>query len=335
MTIRAQMPDGTVLEFPDGTSDAVVDRVAKQHIASAKKAQPAPVAAQPRPTPAPAPAPRTAPAPQPAAQNEESWMGRAFRAAKETLTDVFAPAFTNTVKTGGNPLTTAGAVQFGSNLLDSAVSNVVGEGTAELVKRNAAQGAAPAAGGWAGFGAGAQVGNRVTAPLRRVPRVGAALNAGGTIVGGLVGAMGGSQIVKRGQDALIDALPTEVTQPLGIDAATREKDMRERPYVTAFSHGAPGFLFGVPGMTRLPVREGATAAERIFANPVTGAVAGGGIAAVAGAGAQYATTGQVDPGMVAVSAALGASQNRNTALGDAFSSLGARLGGAGEAPGPL
>lgn len=91
MTIRAQMPDGTVLEFPDGTSDAVVDRVAKQHIASAKKAQPAPVAAQPRPAPAPAPAPRAAQAPKPAPQpavvdNGGNWFTSAIkRGAGRTL----------------------------------------------------------------------------------------------------------------------------------------------------------------------------------------------------------------------------------------------------------
>ena len=91
MTIRAQMPDGTVLEFPDGTSDAVVDRVAKQHIASTKQAQPAPVAAQPRPAPATAPAPRAAPAPQPAPQpavvdNGGNWFTSAIkRGAGRTL----------------------------------------------------------------------------------------------------------------------------------------------------------------------------------------------------------------------------------------------------------
>ena len=37
MAKRAQMADGTILEFPDNTPDEVMDRVAKQHAASAPK----------------------------------------------------------------------------------------------------------------------------------------------------------------------------------------------------------------------------------------------------------------------------------------------------------
>lgn len=40
MAIRVQMPDGTIAEFPDGTSRDVIDRVAKQNAATLRQSQP-------------------------------------------------------------------------------------------------------------------------------------------------------------------------------------------------------------------------------------------------------------------------------------------------------
>lgn len=36
MTREAQLPDGTILEFPDNTPDAVMDKVVKSHIGGSK-----------------------------------------------------------------------------------------------------------------------------------------------------------------------------------------------------------------------------------------------------------------------------------------------------------
>ena len=47
MTIEAELPDGTILEFPDGTDTAVITNTVKRQLRSAPRA-PAPVAAQPR-----------------------------------------------------------------------------------------------------------------------------------------------------------------------------------------------------------------------------------------------------------------------------------------------
>lgn len=50
MTIEAELPDGTILEFPDGTDTAVITNTVKRQLRSAPRAS-APVAAQPRTIP--------------------------------------------------------------------------------------------------------------------------------------------------------------------------------------------------------------------------------------------------------------------------------------------
>ena len=57
MMIEAELPDGTVLEFPEGTADDVVDRVVKQHLGVGASQPATPASAG-----APAPDPQQAPA---------------------------------------------------------------------------------------------------------------------------------------------------------------------------------------------------------------------------------------------------------------------------------
>ncbi|MFT4178756.1 MAG: hypothetical protein QM612_04730 [Thermomonas sp.] len=60
MSKYAQLPDGTTLEFPDGTPDDVIDKIVKAHIegAGSTLSQPAP---SPQQVPPPAPIPSSAP----------------------------------------------------------------------------------------------------------------------------------------------------------------------------------------------------------------------------------------------------------------------------------
>jgi gas vesicle protein len=66
MTIEAELPDGTILEFPDGTSDQVIQNAAKSQLGIAEQA--ATIAPQEAPQPAPQITPVVLPVPQPQQQ---------------------------------------------------------------------------------------------------------------------------------------------------------------------------------------------------------------------------------------------------------------------------
>lgn len=60
MPIKAELPDGTVLEFEDGTPDDVIDRTVQQHLRGAAPAAGAPAAGAPTEAPAPVAEPKKA-----------------------------------------------------------------------------------------------------------------------------------------------------------------------------------------------------------------------------------------------------------------------------------
>ena len=93
-----------------------------------------------------------------------------------------------------------------------------------VVARGAVHGALPAVGGMAGFGAGAELGAAIGAPL-------GPLGAGaGALIGGVGGAYLGSEAVGKAQEALIDRLPESVKEVIGQDEVRRAADIKAHPY---------------------------------------------------------------------------------------------------------
>lgn len=181
---------------------------------------------------------------------------------------------------------------------------------APAIARALPRGVAPAAGGVAGFSAGAAAGTPIA------PFAGPAAPAVPFITG-LIGAFGGGYAADKAQEAALDSLPLSITQAVGQDRATRERDVAEHPYATMIGQSLPGFLFGKPtlnGVARAPAE---STLARTMTSPLGQAAIGGGIGGATEAGQEYATTGTVDPTKVAIATGIGALQTENTRLGDA------------------
>ena len=93
--------------------------------------------------------------------------------------------------------------------------------------KGAAKSVVPGLAGLAGMGAGASLGATIGA-------VGGPVGAGvGGFVGGLTGAVVGSAAMAKIQDAVWDVVPEEWQKMVGADKATREKEQREHPTLSA------------------------------------------------------------------------------------------------------
>lgn len=198
--------------------------------------------------------------------------------------------------------------------------------TSGALGRALPRGVVPAVGGLAGFTAGATAAGALASPLEAVPGYGTAVHAAIIAGGGLLGALGIGYGAHVAQEKVLDTLPTTITAPIGQDAATRAKDRAEHPYATMIGEAAPGFLFGRPSFSPARLPSVATPMQRVFASPLAqtavGATIGGGVEA----GNELATEGKIDPVKLGIATVMGASQTRNTRLGEAVSNIGARAG---------
>lgn len=142
--------------------------------------------------------------------------------------------------------------------------------TGQALGLGAGMGAIPAAGSLAGAGAGAQAGF-IGGGLVGGP-VGAAV---GAFAGGVAGGFGGGYLAGEAQQAAIDRLPADWKDPLLNKVAKAQK---EHPYASFIGGLVPFALTMSPYAAAGKVSEGATALDRLMANPTTARLFSGGIA---------------------------------------------------------
>jgi GNAT superfamily N-acetyltransferase len=168
--------------------------------------------------------------------------------------------------------------------------------------RAGALASAPTAGGVAAFVPGAEIGGSLGS-------AGGPIGAGvGAIGGGLLASFGGAALVEKGQNWLLDHIAPSTRVRLGIDAETLASDEQYHPTARFLGSLAPQALFLRPGLG--------------------GKMAAAGGAAIAGgveAGTEYVDTGEVNPWRVMAQAAIGATLNKNTRLGDLVQTPGHAL----------
>ena len=181
----------------------------------------------------------------------------------------------------------------------------------------AERGVLPLAGALAGGEYGAAVGTAL------LPGLG---TLGGGIIGGLVGGLGASTIVSAAQEKFLKANP-KIAETLGQDEATREAEEKAHPNVAFASELAPSILAFRPSGALLKGTEGLTekAAELVKAQKtaaIANATINSGIMAGMEAGQEYINEGKIDPTKVAIAAGVGATGQKETALGRSITKLG-------------
>lgn len=186
--------------------------------------------------------------------------------------------------------------------------------------RGAARATLPSIASFPAMGAGAQVGALAGGAVGGPP-------------GAFVGALGGAVIAGFGaaiaanaaQDWAIEKLPDDWQEAIGQDDRQRKLDESQ--------HGTAAFLGGLlptvltmrPGFpTKVPLRENATALERIMAYPATAAVFGGGVMGGMELGSQVASGQDINWTHVAVATGVGVVFNRTTKFGERLIESGAR-----------
>lgn len=192
--------------------------------------------------------------------------------------------------------------------------------------RSAARGTAPAVGGLAGVGPGAETGAAIGAAIPVLGETGIS-EAVGAVIGGIGGAFAGGDVVNRAQDWALSQLPDSWQEALG------QSDRQQR--LDAATHGTAAFLGGLtpyaltmrPGgfggaAAKLPAN--ATALQRILANPTTARLFGGGIQGGMEAGQEAANGEDPDWAHIAIATGFGLVFNKPTRLGEAIENIGAR-----------
>jgi len=311
---EVELPDGTILEFPEGTPDDVMLRAARKQLG----------VQAPKATPAPAPTlnKQQVGGINSALADAFSGAGAMTGAVTQKLGVKGQPAPQQSLRAAaesGGMIPLPPARPTAPRVPSQPLREVAEAGTnprniAPALKRDfpalaraAPRGVGPAAAGAYGFGVGA-----AATPFQH-PIAKAA--------GGLLGAFGAAVIASSGQEQALDALPEGITVPLGQDAATRAQDRAEHPYATMIGESLPGFMFGAPGAgVRAPATNNAL--RRAITTPAGQAALGGGIGGSIELGREVAVDGQVDPGRVAIAAGMGALQTKNTRLGDKFMGAG-------------
>lgn len=217
------------------------------------------------------------------------------------------------------PVASPGMAQKPQNEFD-AIGPDLGEGssTTGAFGRAAARGALPAIGAFPAIGAGAELGATVGSVAGPIGTV-----AGG-LVGGLAGGLVGGAAVSAAQDWAISKLPDSWQEALGQDDRQRKLDEQQ--------HGTAAFLGGMlptvltmkPGIpSKVPLRENATALERIMSYPATAAVFGGGVMGGMELGQELAHGEIPNWTHVAVATGVGVVFNRTTGFGERLIETGA------------
>lgn len=178
--------------------------------------------------------------------------------------------------------------------------------------RGAGRAVVPTTAGMAAFGSGAALGGAVGGPAAPVT----------ALLGGLAAAVLAGMAAGKVQEMGIEALPEDAQRAIGQDKAQRELDTQEHPIASFVGEVVPGFLFGRPTLKSLPTPARATAAQRAFAHPATGAVTGAGLSGGLEASREVVSGEDLDPRKIGIAAAAGALQNKQTRLGESVMAAG-------------
>lgn len=178
----------------------------------------------------------------------------------------------------------------------------------------AERGVAPAVGGWAGMVAGAKLGAIAGLFVPGLGETGIS-EAGGAVIGGLAGALGGGWLAGKTQEEVLNRIPEDVKEKIGQSKSQREAEELAHPYLSMAGELAPNVALLRPGAIAKTAREGAGVLERTLTHPVGARAVGAGFNAAQEAGTELATDGEVDPGKVAIAAGAGALMTHETALG--------------------
>jgi len=181
---------------------------------------------------------------------------------------------------------------------------------------------APAAGGLAAAGAGAEIGGALGLAAGPAAPIASPILA---IGGGLVGAIGGSAAVSAAQDWALKALPESWQDFLGQSEQQRAKEETYQPTASFLGGTVPYVLSMKPGGFRSAAKlpPNATAFQRIAANPATGHIFGGALAGGMEAGTEYARGEPVDPTKVAIATGFGLVFNETNRIGARLTEMGA------------
>lgn len=193
------------------------------------------------------------------------------------------------------------------------------------VGRGAMRSAAPALGGLAAAGPGAEIGATLGATLGLAfPPAEPFLVGGGAIAGGLAGMFGGGAAVSAAQDWALRQLPDSWTDKLGMSDRQQRLDEAQHPVGSFIGGTIPYALAMRPSniFKGAPLPENATAMQRLMANPVTKALFGGGAMGGLELG-QEAIHGDIDWRKVAISTGFGVVFNKPTRLGQGITEMGA------------
>jgi len=218
------------------------------------------------------------------------------------------------------PIAAAPGAADGGNPLDS-FGPALGEGTSATgsFMRSMARGVLPSVAAFPAMGAGAQAG--AAAGAFGGP-IGATI---GGVTGAIIAGFGASYAASEAQDWAIKKLPDTWQEAIGQDERQRKLDEQQ--------HGTAAFLGGLvptvltmkPGLPgKVPLRENATALERIMSYPATAAVFGGGVMGGMELGSQLAGDAPVNWTHVAVATGVGVVFNKPTAFGERLIEMGAK-----------
>lgn len=194
------------------------------------------------------------------------------------------------------------------------------------VTRSALRSTAPALGGLAAMGAGAEAGAALGGALGSVvPGAGTAVGgAVGGVVGGLGGMFLGSAAVDAAQDWALRQLPDSWRDSLGMTDQQQRLDESQHPIGSFIGATIPYAVAMRPSniFKGAALPENATSIQHLMANPVTKALVGGGAMGGLELG-QEAVHGDVDWRKVAISTGFGVIFNKPTRFGQRITETGA------------
>ena len=140
----------------------------------------------------------------------------------------------------------------------------------------------------------------------------------GGLIGGIIGAMGGSYAVKKAQDWALSKAPDSWVDALGQSQSQQQADDAQHPYASFIGGLAPYALTMRPGGftsgAALPAE--ATAYQRLMANPVTQRLFGGAAMGGMELGQEKAEGQKLDWQKALISTGFGAVFNKPTRFGE-------------------
>lgn len=226
------------------------------------------------------------------------------------------------------PAAPAPAPDNGGNFLDKFPQPVAKPGSAAgAFIRAAGQGILPNLGGMAAAGAGAEIGGGIGAAIGGpfAPITGPV----GGLAGGIAGFMGGADAVEGAQRWALHQLPDSWQDALGASSKQQALDQQQHPDASFLGGLAPMAMTMSPiaatekAAQALPA--GATAFQRLLANPITARLFGGVVQGGMTAQQEYSNNQPLSPLKISIATGFGMMFTHENALGAKLSGAGASL----------